>query len=181
MLPLPIKIMSTKNKTKSLVKNSSERNLTKIFANLSETSNVLNKNLTRVAALKNNRKIKHQINLTTPENSSYSSNKYIDNENGNVNSTCQNYIFSMKSNKQICCKTAIKCQHKRATKLPSSPASSASSAASLVSSHSWILCLWLWLAISSMTFVHCIPSPSSSMQQLQKRGKFLKFVEILSF
>ncbi|XP_075165489.1 uncharacterized protein LOC142237917 [Haematobia irritans] len=34
----------------------------------------------------------------------------------------------------------------------------------------WILCLWLWIAISSLVFVQCIPSPSSSIQQPQKRG-----------
>uniref|UniRef100_A0A1B0BY53 Uncharacterized protein n=1 Tax=Glossina palpalis gambiensis TaxID=67801 RepID=A0A1B0BY53_9MUSC len=33
---------------------------------------------------------------------------------------------------------------------------------------SWIFCLWLWITISSLVFVQCIPSPSSSVQ-LQKR------------
>lgn len=47
------------------------------------------------------------------------------------------------------------------------------SSTSLLGSSTWIFCLWLWIAISSLVFVQCIPSPSSSIQQPQKRGKFL--------
>lgn len=47
------------------------------------------------------------------------------------------------------------------------------SSTSLLGSSTWIFCLWLWIAISSMVFVQCIPSPSSSIQQPQKRGMFL--------
>ncbi|XP_073812099.1 uncharacterized protein [Musca autumnalis] len=41
---------------------------------------------------------------------------------------------------------------------------------SVGTSSTWIFCLWLWIAISSLVFVQCIPSPSSSIQQPQKRG-----------
>lgn len=192
MLPLSTtQIMSAKCKTEYFVKNTkSEKSLIKIF-DISNNQKITKQQQysTTIAVLNssNSIKIKHKSNLTTLHNSNNTNKTNIDNENSN---SSQNYSFSMKT-KQICCKNAIKSQQKRATKLPSSPAFSSlaspsssskySSAASLASSHSWILCLWLWLAISSLTFVHCIPSPSSSMQQLQKRGKCNKLIGISTF
>ena len=139
-----------------------------------------------------------KCNNNSKSNGSNNSNN-INNENNincsnNSNNSYSNHVCSS-TTASICKKTLNnKRKHQRNSywsSYLSSPSASASAPASapaslsstcstsirfLVSSssssaHSWIFCLWLCLAISSLAFVHCIPSPSSSIQQPQKRGK----------
>lgn len=94
---------------------------------------------------------------------------YTDNENAKKS---KNICGNKKST--ICCENAIKRKQSHRCCSLLSPAVPTTSALTSPpnSSYFWTYCLWLCIAISSLAFhVHCLPSPSSSMQQLQKRGK----------
>ncbi|KAM7341876.1 uncharacterized protein ACRADG_009505 isoform 1-T5 [Cochliomyia hominivorax] len=176
MLPLNTKIKQKSSilKTSQIFSNKlSPRREQKISFNLTatENSNIQSESSSSSSCSKLNHK-QNFCKLTTLNSSN------IDNDYNNINSSCRQQIFSTKT-KQICFRNVNKCKQKRASKLSSSSSlypsftSSllpSSSAFCLASSHSWLMCLWLCLVISSLALVHSIPSPSSSIQQLQKRG-----------
>ncbi|KAI8128611.1 Zinc metalloproteinase nas-39 [Lucilia cuprina] len=181
-----IQFNTTKHQQHSNINNNKKhatntKSITKIATIASSKCMKNKRNITTAAvtaelAYKHNKHHHHQQHHSKLTTTPYNNNIYSNNKNILINneSSCSNNninTFSSK-NSRICCKNAIKRKQQRGNSwwLLSTPSSSTSSVASSATSYSWIFCLWLWIAISSLAFVHCSPSPSSSIQQLQKRG-----------
>lgn len=116
------------------------------------------------------------LNCYNIKNNNNSNNN--EHENSNSNKTNSSLIINIhRKTSKNSCKNTINRKQRRCCWSLSSYSYSSPAAAATAASTSWIFCLWLCIAISSLAFVQCIPSPSSSMQQPQKRGKciFVRF------